>query len=112
MAAEEGVSGDWDSISETCTALLKPLNHSASLETINRVLNDMGLLLSEVINILKFHSDSDNPSTNDAHSEHHTQSSNTESHIESERHRKSLACEPDAHHVRKPLPDDPQPNPP
>lgn len=98
MAAEEGVSGDWDSISEACTALLKPLNHSASLETINRVLNDMGLLLSEVINILKFHSDSDNPSTNDAHSEHHTQSSYTESHIESERDRKSLACEPDAHH--------------
>ncbi|MBW9117346.1 replication initiation protein RepC [Rhizobium cauense] len=86
LAVQEGVEGDWEALQELCTSLLGQLPRSASTEDVNRVLKALGALQSKLINTLNSHQNPDDLSTDDAHSEHHIQSSNTESQIESETH--------------------------
>src|SRR5262249_45011001 len=92
VAKEEGVEGNWQIIEEVYQGLVEKLSRSPSVDDINVILDGMLRLQARIINILKLHRDFDNPSTNDAHNEHHTQSSNTESHLESEASAERTVC--------------------
>ncbi|EPE96922.1 plasmid replication protein RepC [Rhizobium grahamii] len=94
VAKQEGVDGDWQTIEDIYQSLIETLSRSQSLDDITLILDGMSRLQSKIINVLKLHRDLDNSSTNDAHNEHHTQSSNTESHIESEAFAQRPACSP------------------
>ncbi|MBB3317579.1 replication initiation protein RepC [Rhizobium sp. BK181] len=84
VAKEEGIEGDWQMIEVAYQDLVDRISRSQSLDGIHVILDGMRRLQARIINILKFHQDLDNSSSNDAHNEHHTQSSNTESYLESE----------------------------
>ncbi len=85
VALDEGLEGDWASIEQRYANLVGNLPRSASIKEIGLVLEGMRILHAEITRILKSHRNFDFIGTNDAHSEHHTQSSNTESYFESER---------------------------
>ncbi len=75
VAIEEGLEGDWASIEQRCTDLLGNLPRSASIKEIDLVLDGLRVLHAKITNILKSHRNFSFIGTNDAHNEHHTQSS-------------------------------------
>lgn len=84
LAVDEGIEGEWEALQEACTTLLGQLTRSSTVNDINHVLNGLGLVQARILNTLKSHEESESLSSNDAHSEHHIQSSNTESQFEYE----------------------------
>ncbi|MEX2696355.1 plasmid replication protein RepC [Rhizobium mongolense] len=78
-AIEEGADGDWEKIESVFVELIRRLPRSPSLPDLADLLDEMKILQEEILNMLDFHGKTENYSTNDAHNEHHIQTSNTES---------------------------------
>ncbi|MBY5555898.1 replication initiation protein RepC (plasmid) [Rhizobium leguminosarum] len=83
-ALEEGVSGDWEGISAMFRALLARIPRVATAEDLAPLLDDMGLLRAEVINLLERQIKTKKIDANESQIEHHKQNSNPESSYELE----------------------------
>lgn len=78
-AMEEGAEGDWQAAEDVYVALVSRIPRVPTLADITAVLEEMQMLHQEVVNRLEIQTNSENSSTNRAHSERHIQNSNTES---------------------------------
>ncbi|MGZ2385979.1 replication initiation protein RepC [Rhizobium brockwellii] len=78
-AIKEGASGNWENIEEMYFGLVGRIPRSPTLNDVSSILDEMELLRQEIINALEIQQKDENISTNGDHSEHHIQSSNTES---------------------------------
>jgi len=78
-AIEEGASGSWERIETIYIGLVGRIPRSPTLSDVNSILDEMELLRQEIINILEMRQKDENISINADHSEHHIQSSKTES---------------------------------
>ncbi|CCM79743.1 MULTISPECIES: plasmid replication protein RepC [Rhizobium] len=83
-AMEEGADGDWRSLEDVYVALVGRIPRVPTISGIAAVLDEMQMLREEVLNRLEILGNSENNSTNDAHSEQHIQNSKPESFRESE----------------------------
>ena len=78
-AMEEGASGNWENIEAMYVSLVGRIPRSPALSDINSILDEMGLLQREIVNILEMQQNDENSSANGDHNERHIQNSNTES---------------------------------
>lgn len=78
-AMEEGVDGDWQSIEDIYVCTVSRIPRVPSLATVTAILEEMQMLRDEVLNRLEILQDSDNYSTNAAHTEQHIHNSKSES---------------------------------
>ncbi|MCW0001766.1 plasmid replication protein RepC [Pararhizobium sp. YC-54] len=78
-AMEEGAEGDWQAIEDIYVALVRRTARVPTLADVTSVLEEMVMLREEIVSRLEKHEDSENSSTNDAHSERHIQNSKPES---------------------------------
>ncbi|MEF0943017.1 MULTISPECIES: plasmid replication protein RepC [Rhizobium] len=83
-AMEEGVDGDWQSIEDVYVALVGRIPRVPTLAGTTTILDEMEMLREEVLNRLETLENSQNTSTNGAHSEQHIQNSKSESFSELE----------------------------
>ena len=78
-AMEEGVIGDWQAIEAVYVGLVARIPRAPTLFEITAVLEDMQMLQEDIINRLEIQENSENTSTNAAHTEQHIQNSKPES---------------------------------
>lgn len=78
-AIEEGAQGDWSKVEAVYIALVQRIPRTPSLGDLLALLDEMTLLQREILNMLEFHEDSKNTSTNGVHNERHIQNSKTDS---------------------------------
>ncbi|XEN34492.1 replication initiation protein RepC (plasmid) [Ensifer sp. WSM1721] len=83
-AMKEGAEGDWQAIEDIYVALVSRIPRVPTLADVTATLEEMEMLREEIVNRLEIQEDSKNNSTNDAHSEQHIQSSESESTYELE----------------------------
>ncbi len=83
-AIEEGAPGDWEGIEAMYVGLVGRIPRAPTLSDVNSILDEMGLLQQEIVNILEMLEKDKNNGTNAAHNEQHLQNSNTESTFEFE----------------------------
>ncbi len=83
-AMEEGADGDWQSVEDVYVALVGRIPRVPTLASTTAILDEMEMLREEILNRLEMLENSQNCSTNDAHSEQHIQNSKSESFIEFE----------------------------
>lgn len=95
-ALEEGVSGDWAKIENIYVELVGRIPRTPAVEIVNSILEEMGLLQEEIINLLEMQHKTQESGTNDAHNEHHIKSSYPkyiyESELISENERKAMTA--------------------
>jgi len=84
VVVEQGIGGEWGTVETAYQLLVERLKSAQSLENINHLVEDMLRLQDGIVNVLNSHQDFEIPGTNGAHDERHTQSSKTESYLESE----------------------------
>ncbi|MGO7041730.1 plasmid replication protein RepC, partial [Rhizobium acaciae] len=78
-ALEEGVSGDWEGISAMFRALLARIPRVATAEDLAPLLDEMGLLRAEIVNMLERRIKAEKINANESQIEHHKQNSNPDS---------------------------------
>ncbi|EJC63333.1 Replication protein C [Rhizobium leguminosarum bv. viciae WSM1455] len=78
-ALEEGVSGDWEGISAMFRALLARIPRVASAEDLAPLLDEMGVLRAEIVNVLERRIKTKKIDANESQIEHHKQNSNPDS---------------------------------
>jgi len=78
-AMEEGAAGNWAVIEEQYLDLVRRIPRTPSIETLEPILEEMGMLRDEIVNILESQVKSQKSNANDARFERHIQNSNTES---------------------------------
>ncbi|MGO6991567.1 plasmid replication protein RepC [Rhizobium johnstonii] len=78
-ALEEGVSGDWEGISAMFRALLARIPRVATAEDLAPLLDEMGLLRAEIVNMLERRIKTKKIDANESQIEHHKQNSNPDS---------------------------------
>ncbi|MBY5868736.1 plasmid replication protein RepC [Rhizobium leguminosarum] len=78
-AMEEGAEGDWQTVEDVYVALVGRIPRVPTPAAVASILEEMQMLHEEVVNRLEIQANSENSSTNHAHSERHIQNSNTES---------------------------------
>ncbi|MBY3035115.1 plasmid replication protein RepC [Rhizobium laguerreae] len=78
-ALEEGVSGDWEGISAMFRALLARIPRVATAEDLAPLLDEMGLLRAEIVNMLERRIKAKKIDANESQIEHHKQNSNPDS---------------------------------
>ncbi|MFF0952641.1 plasmid replication protein RepC [Rhizobium leguminosarum] len=83
-ALEEGVSGDWEGVSAMFRALLARIPRVATAEDLAPLLDEMGLLRAEIINLLERRTKTKKIDANESQIEHHKQNSNPQSTYELE----------------------------
>lgn len=83
-AMADRIPGNWSMIEGLYESLVDRIPRSPTIETIDLILDEMELLRSEVVNLLEMQDETENSSSNDAHNEHHKQSSESESFYELE----------------------------
>ncbi|MBY5816186.1 plasmid replication protein RepC [Rhizobium leguminosarum] len=83
-ALEEGISGDWEGISAMFRALLARIPRVATAEDLAPLLDEMGLLRAEIVNMLERRIKAKKMDANESQIEHHKQNSNPHSHNELE----------------------------
>ncbi|MGO8500449.1 plasmid replication protein RepC [Rhizobium leguminosarum] len=83
-ALEEGVSGDWEGISAMFRALLARIPRVATAEDLAPLLDEMGLLRAEIVNMLERRIKTKKIDANESQIEHHKQNSNPDSAYELE----------------------------
>ncbi|RXT15631.1 replication initiation protein RepC [Rhizobium leguminosarum] len=83
-ALEEGVSGDWEDISVMFRALLARIPRVATAEDLAPLLDEMGLLRADVVNMLERRIKTKKIDANESQIEHHKQNSNPDSTYELE----------------------------
>lgn len=100
-AMEEGAEGDWEMIETMYVALVGRLTRNPGRDLVEAVLDDMGLLRDEIVNLLESQFKTENMSGNDGQYDRHIQNSNTESSNELE---PSLEMKQGAPEADKPKP--------
>ncbi|MBB3164125.1 replication initiation protein RepC [Rhizobium laguerreae] len=83
-ALEEGISGDWEGISAMFRALLARIPRVATAEDLAPLLDEMGLLRAEIVNMLERRIKAKKMNANESQIEHHKQNSNPHSPYELE----------------------------
>ncbi|MCA2406368.1 replication initiation protein RepC (plasmid) [Rhizobium leguminosarum bv. viciae 248] len=83
-ALEEGVSGNWEGISAMFRALLARIPRVATAEDLAPLLDEMGLLRAEIVNMLERRIKAKKIDANESQIEHHKQNSNPNSPYELE----------------------------
>ncbi|MBY3270462.1 replication initiation protein RepC [Rhizobium laguerreae] len=83
-ALEEGISGDWEGISAMFRALLARIPRVATAEDLAPLLDEMGLLRAEIVNMLERRIKAKKIDANESQIEHHKQNSNPQSTCELE----------------------------
>lgn len=78
-AIEEGAPGNWENIEAMYISLVGRIPRSPTLTDVNSILDEMGRLQQEIINLLEIQQKDGNTSTNDARNGRHIQNSKTES---------------------------------
>jgi replication initiation protein RepC len=78
-AMEEGADGDWTAIETTYVTVLSGLPRSANRHQVEDVLEDMGLLRNEILNLLEMQLKAEKTDSNDGHIGCHLQNSKPES---------------------------------
>ncbi|NTF44059.1 replication initiation protein RepC [Rhizobium sp. AC27/96] len=78
-AVEEGVDGDWQTIETMYVTLVSRIPRVPTLTDVAVILEEMQMLQEEVVNRLDILGNSENKSTDAAHSEQHIQNSKPES---------------------------------
>ncbi|MBY3236861.1 replication initiation protein RepC [Rhizobium laguerreae] len=78
-ALEEGISGDWEGISAMFRALLARIPRVATAEDLTPLLDEMGLLRAEIVNMLERRIKAKKMDANESQIEHHKQNSNPDS---------------------------------
>ncbi|MBY3230305.1 plasmid replication protein RepC [Rhizobium laguerreae] len=78
-ALEEGVSGNWEGISAMFRALLARIPRVATAEDLAPLLDEMGLLRAEIVNMLERRIKAKKIDANESQIEHHKQNSNPNS---------------------------------
>ncbi len=78
-ALEEGVFGDWEGISAMFRALLARIPRVASAEDLAPLLDEMGVLRAEIVNVLERRIKTKKIDANESQIEHHKQNSNPDS---------------------------------
>ncbi|MBY5362213.1 replication initiation protein RepC [Rhizobium leguminosarum] len=78
-ALEEGVSGNWEGISAMFRALLARIPRVATVEDLAPLLDEMGLLRAEIVNMLERRIKAKKIDANESQIEHHKQNSNPDS---------------------------------
>ncbi|MBY5811758.1 plasmid replication protein RepC [Rhizobium leguminosarum] len=78
-ALEEGVSGNWEGISAMFRALLARIPRVATAEDLAPLLDEMGLLRAEIVNMLERRIKAKKIDANESQIEHHKQNSNPDS---------------------------------
>ncbi|MBY3174147.1 replication initiation protein RepC [Rhizobium leguminosarum] len=78
-ALEEGVSGNWEGISAMFRALLARIPRVATVEVLAPLLDEMGLLRAEIVNMLERRIKAKKIDANESQIEHHKQNSNPDS---------------------------------
>ncbi len=78
-AVEEGADGDWTSIEAMYLRLVSRLTRTPERSLVESVLDEMGLLREEILNLLESQLKTENMSANDGQDDRHIQNSNTES---------------------------------
>ncbi|MCA2380031.1 replication initiation protein RepC [Agrobacterium genomosp. 3 str. RTP8] len=78
-AVEDGVPGDWGKVEEVYIVAMSRLRRAKTLEELTGVLDELGLIREEVINLLESHIILKETDTNDSGPRQHLQNSNTES---------------------------------
>ncbi|MBW8787725.1 MAG: replication initiation protein RepC [Rhizobium leguminosarum] len=78
-ALEEEVSGDWEGISAMFRTLLARIPRVATTEQLAPLLDEMGLLRAEIVNLLEKQIKTQKIDANESQIEHHKQSSNPNS---------------------------------
>jgi replication initiation protein RepC len=77
-AVEEGASGDWTMIEDVYIRLVARNTRTPTLAEVTAILGEMELLRDEILNTLETQQKDENNCGNAAHSDRHTQNSNTE----------------------------------
>ncbi len=83
-AIEEGVSGDWEGISAMFRTLLARIPRVATAEELAPLLDEMGLLRTEIVNVLERRIKTKKIDANESQIERHKQNSNPDSTYELE----------------------------
>ncbi|MGO4440971.1 plasmid replication protein RepC [Rhizobium sp. RAF56] len=78
-AIEEGAPGNWDAIENQFIALATRIPRNPSPETLADIAEEMEMLRDEIVNSLEVFTNSEKTDSNDNHSGHHIQNSNTDS---------------------------------
>ncbi|TAX05850.1 plasmid replication protein RepC [Rhizobium leguminosarum] len=78
-ALEEEISGDWEGISAMFRTLLARIPRVATAEELAPLLDEMGLLRAEIVNMLERRIKTQKIDVNESQSEHHNQNSNPDS---------------------------------
>ena len=78
-AMEEGADGDWTAIEDTYVSLCGRIPRTPSVSQLVGILDDMGLLRDEILNILDAQDNFKKTDANDVHFGRHIQNSNPES---------------------------------
>ncbi len=78
-AMEEGAAGDWQGIEEAYIGIVGRLSRTPTMAELTDVLDEMGMLKDEILNLLESNHNIENSSTNDVQSERHIQNSKPES---------------------------------
>lgn len=78
-AIEEGADGDWMAIETIYFTLIGRLTRNPGRVLVESVLDEMGLLREEIINLLEMQLKTENTTANDGQNDRHIQNSNTES---------------------------------
>ncbi|WP_313606494.1 plasmid replication protein RepC [Rhizobium sp.] len=78
-AMDEGACGDWATIEATYVSILSALPRSANRQQIDNVLEDMGRLRDEIVNLLEMQLKAEKTDSNDGHNGCHIQNSKPES---------------------------------
>lgn len=78
-AMEEGAAGNWAAIEEQYLDLVRRIPRTPGIETLEPILEEMGMLRDEIVNLLESQVKSQKTAANDARFERHIQISNTES---------------------------------
>ncbi|PPJ49168.1 replication initiation protein RepC [Rhizobium sp. KAs_5_22] len=78
-AMEEGAAGNWAAIEEQYLDLVRRIPRTPTIETLAPILEEMGMLRDEIVNLLESQMKSQKTDANDVRFERHIQNSNTES---------------------------------
>lgn len=78
-ALEEGAAGDWAAIEGQYMDLVRRIPRTPTIETLGPILEEMGMLRDEIVNLLESQMKSQKTDANGVRFERHIQNSNTES---------------------------------
>ncbi|MBX5168489.1 replication initiation protein RepC [Rhizobium sp. NZLR1b] len=84
VALDEAIPGDWETMTLMFRALVARIPRVATVESLASVLDEMGLLRDEAVNLLERHVKRQKTDANESHIERHKQNSNPNSNYELE----------------------------